>query len=339
MKLLLILLFPLAAFCQTPYKPHAIVSATGDTLWINTTKDSIFKRVSGNITFAYKPKFKNLSSQFAGGSTGQVPVKNSNTDYDWTWGNPSASASFGALTGVYSDNASLVSAFAGKQDAGSYATASHNHSGVYQPADGDLDYLAGFTPTANVKSILNAADYAAIKALLTVNNVDNTSNATERAATATLTNKTISGASNTLSNIGISSITGYTGYTLSVQALTSSPTDAQTIYFGKLPKAPTSTANISKVYIRKAGTIKVAELYCYSGTAGTNESWSIYIRVNNTTDNLIATVSASTSERIFSNTGLNISVNVGDYIEIKSVNPTWATNPLTTIFGGYIYIE
>lgn len=185
MKLLLILLFPLAAFCQTSYKPHAILIATGDTLWINTTKDSIFKRVNGNITFAYKPKFKNLSSQFAGGSTGQVPVKNSNTDYDWTWGNPSASASFGALTGVYSDNASLVSAFAGKQDAGSYATASHNHSGVYQPADGDLDYLAGFTPTANVKSILNAADYADVKTLLTVNNVDNTSDANKPVSTAT----------------------------------------------------------------------------------------------------------------------------------------------------------
>src|SRR3989338_9650955 len=36
----------------------------------------------------------------------------------------------------------------------------------YQPLDADLTYLAGFTPTANVKSILNAADYAAIRALL-----------------------------------------------------------------------------------------------------------------------------------------------------------------------------
>lgn len=35
-----------------------------------------------------------------------------------------------------------------------------------QPLDADLTYLAGFTPTANVKSILNAADYAAIRALL-----------------------------------------------------------------------------------------------------------------------------------------------------------------------------
>ena len=35
-----------------------------------------------------------------------------------------------------------------------------------QAWDADLDYLATFTPTANVKSILNAADYAAIKTLL-----------------------------------------------------------------------------------------------------------------------------------------------------------------------------
>lgn len=215
----------------------------------------------------------------------------------------------------------VYAALDGKQAAGSYAASSHNHDGVYQPSDGDLDYLAGFTPSANVKSILNAADNAAVKTLLAVNNVDNTSDANKPVSTAQAT--AISGR----------------GYTLNVQALTSSPTDAQTIYFGQLPKAPISTANVSKVYIRKAGTIKMAQLYCYSGTAGTNESWSIYIRVNNTTDNLIATVSAATSERIFSNTGLNISVNVGDYIEIKSVNPTWATNPLTTIFGGYIYIE
>jgi len=35
-----------------------------------------------------------------------------------------------------------------------------------QAWDADLDYLATFTPTANVKSILNAADYVAIKTLL-----------------------------------------------------------------------------------------------------------------------------------------------------------------------------
>lgn len=39
---------------------------------------------------------------------------------------------------------------------------------AYQPLDADLTYLAGFTPSANVKTILNAADYAAVKTALTL---------------------------------------------------------------------------------------------------------------------------------------------------------------------------
>jgi hypothetical protein len=132
---------------------------------------------------------------------------------------------------------------------------------------------------------------------------------------------------------------GGLGYTINVQALTSSPVDAQTVYFGMLPKAPITTANVSKVYVRKTGTIKIAEIYCYSGTAGTNQAWSLYIRKNNTTDYLIGTLSVATSERIFTNSALNIAMAVGDYFEIKGVQPTWTTNPLTTIYGGYVYIE
>jgi hypothetical protein len=129
------------------------------------------------------------------------------------------------------------------------------------------------------------------------------------------------------------------GYTLTVQALTSSPTDGQTVYFGNMPKAPVTSAAISKVYIPKAGYIKRADLYCYSGTAGTGETWSTYIRVNNANDYLIQTLTVAGSERRFNNGALNISVSAGDYIEIKGVQPTWATNPATTIYGGYIYVE
>ena len=100
-----------------------------------------------------------------------------------------------------------------------------------------------------------------------------------------------------------------------------------------------TAAATSKIYIRKAGTLKVAQIYCYSGTAGTAESWSIYVRVNNTTDYLIQALTVSASERVFTNSALSVLLSAGDYVEIKSVNPTWATNPLTTIFGGYLYIE
>ena len=129
------------------------------------------------------------------------------------------------------------------------------------------------------------------------------------------------------------------GLIIPVQALTSSPADGATIYFGILPKAPATSANISKVYVRALLTIKKVEVYCYSGTAGTSEAWSLYIRKNNTTDFLIATLSVSANERVFSNTGLNILMVPGDYFEIKGIQPTWATNPLTTIYGGQVYLE
>jgi hypothetical protein len=132
---------------------------------------------------------------------------------------------------------------------------------------------------------------------------------------------------------------GGLGYTLSVQALTSSPVDAATVYFGQLPKAPVGSAGISRVYIRKAGTIKIANILAYSGTAGTGEAWSLYIRLNNATDTLIATLLLTTNERTFVNAALSIAVVAGDYIEIKGVQPTWVTNPLTTIYGGYVYVE
>jgi hypothetical protein len=130
-----------------------------------------------------------------------------------------------------------------------------------------------------------------------------------------------------------------TGYVINVQALTSSPTDSQTVYFGTMPKAPVTVADTSKVYIPKSGRIKRAEIYCYSGTAGTAEAWSLYVRKNNTTDYLIATLSVTQSERKFQNSALDIPIAAGDYIEIKGVQPLWATNPLTTIYGGYVYIE
>jgi hypothetical protein len=129
------------------------------------------------------------------------------------------------------------------------------------------------------------------------------------------------------------------GYTLFFQGTTASPGDGGTVYYGQMLRAP-GTAAASKVYIRKAGTITMANMLCQSGTAGTNENWSMYIRKNNTSDTLIQTIGVNTNERVWSNTGLSIAVAVGDYIEIKGVQPTWPVqNPLTNICGGYVYIE
>ena len=132
---------------------------------------------------------------------------------------------------------------------------------------------------------------------------------------------------------------GCPGYTLPILALTSNPVDGQTVYFGGIPRAPITTANYAKVRVPYAGTITRAYVYCYAGTAGTAENWSLYLRLNNTTDTLIKTLGVGALERIFDNNALSIPVIAGDYFEIKGVHPTWATNPAATFYGGYLWIE
>jgi hypothetical protein len=117
------------------------------------------------------------------------------------------------------------------------------------------------------------------------------------------------------------------------------PADGVTYYAGCFPKNPQSSANTARIYIRRAGIIRIAEINTYATTAGTNESWSFYVRLNDTTDYLIATISASTNERTFSNTAINITVAPGDFVEIKIVCPTWATNPSGVGAGGYLLVE
>jgi hypothetical protein len=133
---------------------------------------------------------------------------------------------------------------------------------------------------------------------------------------------------------------GGLGYALRlVSASQSTTTDSQTVYWGGMAVAPSTTANRWRTYIPKAGTIKAAYIFSYAGTAGTNENWTMNIRLNNSSDTLIQTLAANTNDRVWSNTNLNISVAAGNYIEIKEVFPAWATNPATVTRNGVIYIE
>lgn len=132
----------------------------------------------------------------------------------------------------------------------------------------------------------------------------------------------------------------FTGYALTVECMNqATTTDAQTIYWGSKNLAHQTTADIHRIYIPKAGAIKVCYAHFHSGTAGTAENWSLYIRLNNTTDTLVQTVGLSNAHRVFSNTGLSIAVAAGDYIELKEIQPTWATNPANVRRSAVIYVE
>ena len=116
--------------------------------------------------------------------------------------------------------------------------------------------------------------------------------------------------------------------------------DGQTVYWGgNMSLAVQTTAGISRIYFPVAATIISAYVHVYSGTAGTNEAWVMNIRKNNTTDTQIASLGSASANRVWSNTGLSISMAAGDYIEIKEVQPTWATNPANCRRSAVIYCE
>ena len=130
------------------------------------------------------------------------------------------------------------------------------------------------------------------------------------------------------------------GYVVEAHAASqSTTTDSQTLYWGSMLVAPSTTANRWRIYIPKTGTMKAVYVYSYAGTAGSNENWSMYIRYDNTSDTLIQTLGANTNDRVWSNTGLSIAVTQGHYIEIKEVQPAWGTNPATVTRAAVIYIE
>lgn len=134
---------------------------------------------------------------------------------------------------------------------------------------------------------------------------------------------------------------GGNGYVLNGGAANqSTTTDAKTLYWGCFPGLAIQTASsITRMYIPKAGTIVAAQVFLYANTAGTAEAWVMNIRKNNSEDMQIASLSLSAKQRLWANYALNIAVAQGDYVEIKEVCPTWATNPANVRRACSIYIE
>ena len=124
-------------------------------------------------------------------------------------------------------------------------------------------------------------------------------------------------------------------------ASTINPADASTFYFGAQNFNAQTANNASQAfYVVSAGTITSAMVRMWAdNVVGTAESISVYIRVNDTTDYLVAAVGSATEARVFSNTGLNIPVTAGDTFSFKAVFPTWATNPTVVSFTARVVVS
>ena len=120
----------------------------------------------------------------------------------------------------------------------------------------------------------------------------------------------------------------------------SNPADGTTYYYGSIPSQPLATnAARRRLYIPCSGNITKCFLF-FTFTAGTTETSTASIRLNNTTDTTISSaVNLSSNPYAVSNTSLNVAVVAGDYIEIKWVTPTWVTNPTGVSGSAMIVIE
>jgi hypothetical protein len=109
------------------------------------------------------------------------------------------------------------------------------------------------------------------------------------------------------------------------------PNNVTTYYFGTLNYAcqslTTSAPLACKMFFQRSGTISRIDSVI-SCTPGTNETSSIYLRINDTTDYLIFdSFALSTFHNTFSNTSTNIPVTAGDYGWFKWTMPNFTTKP------------
>lgn len=129
------------------------------------------------------------------------------------------------------------------------------------------------------------------------------------------------------------------GYTVHLLSNNAAVTTNATRFLGYFPNAPVTTATPLQILIARDGIIKLALVEMQSATAGSAENWSVFLRLNDTTDHLIQTLGVSTLRRSFLNASMNIKVNAGDFIVIKSITPAFAVVPGVTQVSGYIIIE
>jgi hypothetical protein len=326
-KLIFILFCLLPTFCFADFQ---LVDDTGNTIFQST--------YSGN-TAGFKiryattlPTYCEVGQLFmdSDATTGRRIYACESTDTRVLQGdgNSGGSPTWGTIVGTLSSQTDLQGALDNK------SATTHNHSGVYEPAGitaSDIsDKHAGTDITADLEEETHATEHQ-----------DN--GADEIAVTAGMMN-TGTGASATTywrgDNTWVTPSGGGLGYAFRlVTANQATTTDSQTLYWGGMAVAPNTTAARWRSYIPKAGTIKAAYIYSYSGTAGSNETWTMAIRLNNTSNTTIQALASSSADRVWSNTSLSISVVAGDYIEIIETQPAWVTNPATVTRNGVVYIE
>lgn len=187
---------------------------------------------------------------------------------------------------------------------------------------------------------------------LTTSLITNTGNQTNAGTFSVGSTATVTGAFRAAStmSLGSANLTGGNSGTVAVKDdipfmlhcmhNSNNPGDASTLYFGvPVIGLPSTTATRYTMVIPNNCTITGYDLVAsVVGTAGSAETSTISIRVDNTTDILLSssiTYSAASGYQAFSASNLNTNIDAGSVINIKWETPTWVTNP-TSVSNGIV---
>lgn len=127
-----------------------------------------------------------------------------------------------------------------------------------------------------------------------------------------------------------------------IQHTSFGPSNSTTVAFGSFPAIPvTATTSPAPYEMKMPGSGVITGCYLpifVAGTIGTGEPWSLYIR-HNGNDYLVATITSTSSVRIFENYLLNIPYVDGDIVRMIYVNPSSGTRPSGVIAAGHLITQ
>jgi hypothetical protein len=261
--------------------------------------------------------FPTTSGSFAGNGSGL-------TNVTATTALTATSASY-ALTASYAMNGG---GGGGSINTGSFATTGSNTFVGTQTVTGSIIATgevigSSFQGTA---SQAISASYASTASFL-LGSVESAS----YASTASYANQAISSsyASSSEDNL----------FTIHTNFANINPADATTYYFGAQYTVAPGTGATARILYIPYDCILIAYTIGINYNVGSSETSELYCRINNTTDVQLGGNFSGAATIFTQGTTAATNLSAGDYLNIKWVCPTWATNPTAATGTVILYLK